>query len=103
MQVNLSWPAVANALYYNIYRSPLTGGPYNLIAQSNPNPGQNPTSTQVQTTYQDGPGNLINGQNYYYRVTTVTVDGESAYTTPQTIATAPSQPAAPASVTSVVT
>ena len=103
MQVNLSWTAVANALYYKIYRSPLSGGPYNLIAQSNPNPGQNPTSTQVMTTYQDGPGNLINGQNYYYRVTAVTVDGESAYSTPQTTATAPAQPSAPTVSPAVVT
>ena len=92
MQVNLSWTAVPNALYYKVYRSPFSGGPYNLIAQSNPNPGQNPTSTQVQTTYQDGPGNLVNGINYYYVVSAVTIDGEAPYSN-EFVATYPGQPA----------
>jgi len=102
MQVNLSWAAVPNALYYNVYRSPFSGGPYDLIAQSNPNPGQNPSSSQVQTTYQDGPGNLANGVNYYYVVSAVTVDGESPYSAEFT-ATYPGQPASPGSFTGVVT
>lgn len=102
MQVKLSWASVTGALFYNIYRSPVNNGPYVLIAQSNPNPGAAATNAGILTTYQDGPGNLENGQTYYYRVTTVTVDGESSYST-QFTATAPSQPAAPGSFTGVVT
>lgn len=79
MQVNLSWTAIPNALFYNIYRGTSSGGPYQLVAQSNPNPGQNPGSGTVTTTYQDGPGNLVNGVNYYYVVAAVTKDGESSY------------------------
>jgi hypothetical protein len=101
MQVNLSWATVANALYYNIYRGTVAGGPYLQIGQSNPNPGQNPGSGTVVTTFQDG--TPVNGQNYYYRVSTVTADGESAYSTPETAALAPSAPSAPATVAVVVT
>lgn len=95
MQVNLSWNAVPNALFYNIYRGTQHGGPYTLCAQSNPNPGQNPGAGQVITTYQDGPGNLVNGVDYYYVVAAVTVDGESAYSAEFHAA----WPGAPASVT----
>lgn len=102
MQVNLTWAAVTNALYYNVYRSTTTGGPYNFIAQSNPNPGQNPSLAQVQNSYQDGPGNLPNGISQFYVITTVTVDGESAYSA-QFTATAPSQPSVPTGVTGTVT
>jgi hypothetical protein len=101
VQVNLSWGPVANALYYRIYRGVMSGGPYTLAAQSNPNPGNTSTSTQIVTTYQDGPGNLVNGQNYYYVITTVTVDGESPYST-EIAALAPSAPSAPAVNTAVV-
>jgi len=101
MQVNLSWQPVANALYYNVYRSTFSGGPYLIVAQSNPNPGQNPTSTQVQTTYQDGPGNLVNGIDYYYVVSAVTVDGESPYSA-EFVATYPGQPASVTGLTGVV-
>lgn len=103
MQVNLSWAAVPNALYYNIFRGTTTGGPYLQIAQSNPNPGQNPGSGQVITTYQDGPNNLVNGQNYFYRISAVTADGESSYSSPETAAAPPSAPASPASVVAVIT
>lgn len=102
MQVNLSWSPVANALFYNIYRGTITGGPYIQIAQTNPNPGQNPGSGQVVTTFQDGPGNLVNGTTYFYRISTVTADGESAYSAEIT-ATAPAQPPAPTGITVVVT
>jgi fibronectin type 3 domain-containing protein len=103
MQVVLTWNSVPNALYYNVYRGTLTGGPYNLIAQSNPNPGMSAASGGIVTTFTDGPGNLVNGQTYYYRISAVTVDGESAYSTPQTTATAPAQPSAPGGVAAVVT
>jgi len=79
MQANLSWAAVPNALFYRVYRGTSSGGPYQLIGQSNPNPGQTSASANISTTYQDGPGNLVNGQNYYYVVTAVTQDGEGPY------------------------
>ena len=79
MQVNLSWAAKPNALFYRVYRGTSSGGPYQLIGQSNPNPGQTSASSSIVTTYQDGPNNLVNGQNYYYVVAAVTQDGESAY------------------------
>lgn len=102
MQVNLSWNSVANALYYNIYRSTFSGGPYILIGQSNPNPGQTSSSSQIQTTFQDGPGNLVNGVNYYYTVSAVTADGESAYST-QFTATWPGAASAPTGLTGTIT
>lgn len=100
MQVNLSWQPVSGALWYNIYRSVFTGGPYDQIAQSNPN--QQMTPGQATLTYQDGPNNLENGQDYFYVVAAVTVDGESPYGT-ESVATAPVQPATPLSLTLVVT
>ena len=103
MQVNLSWSSVPNALYYLIYRSTISGGPYLLVGQSNPNPGLNPSSAQTMTTFQDGPGNLINGTDYYYRITTVTLDGESAYSTPEFHAVWPGAPSAPTGIAAVIT
>ena len=103
MQVNLSWASVANALYYNIWRSTISGGPYTLAGQSNPNPGSSSASGGILTTFQDGPGNLVNGVNYYYRVSAVTIDGESSYSTPETVATWPGAPSAPTGVTTVIT
>lgn len=99
MQVNLSWQPVTGAIFYNVYRGVFTGGPYDLIAQSNPNQSQTPS--QAVTKYQDGPYNLVNGQQYFYTVAAVTIDGESPYGT-EFIANAPSQPASPGSLTGVV-
>jgi len=79
MQVNLTWPAVPSALFYRVYRGTSPGGPYKLVGQSNPNPAQTTVSANIATTYQDGPNNLVNGQDYYYVVTAVTPDGEGAY------------------------
>ena len=101
MQVNLSWAAVPNALYYRIYRSTFSGGPYQLIGQSNPNPGLSAAAGNIVTTYQDGPGNLTNGISYFYVVTTVTTDGESAYSSQYT-ATWPGAPNSPTGLTGVV-
>ena len=100
MQVNLSWNAVTNALFYRLYRGTVTGGPYLLIAQSNPNMSNTPS--QAVTTYQDGPGNLVNGQDYFYRVAAVTVDGESAYSA-EFAAIWPGASAAPTGLTGVIT
>jgi hypothetical protein len=102
LQVNLSWGAVPNALYYKVYRSTFSGGPYQLVGQSNPNPGMTSASTNILTTYQDGPGNLSNGVNYFYVISTVTTDGESAYGT-EIAAIWPGAPTAPTGGTVVVT
>jgi hypothetical protein len=79
MQVNLIWHAVPNALYYRVYRGTSPGGPYKQVGQSNPNPAQTTSAANIVTTYQDGPNNLVNGQDYYYVVSAVTQDGESPY------------------------
>lgn len=103
MQVNLSWQAVPNCLFYRIYRGVQSGGPYVLAGTSNPNPGQIPTpnNSQVVTTFQDGPGNLVNGQDYYYVVTAVTPDGETAYSS-EFHAAPPSAGSIPSGVSGVV-
>jgi fibronectin type 3 domain-containing protein len=95
MQVVLSWTAVPNALYYNVYRGTSTGGPYLKIAQSNPAAGG------AMTTYTDGPGNLSNGQDYFYVTAAVTSDGESPYSN-EFHAVAPTAPTSP-TVSGVVT
>jgi len=102
MQVNLSWASVANALYYKIYRGTSSGGPYLLAGQSNPNPGMTSASGGIVTTFQDGPGNLVNGMNYYYVVSTITADGESPYST-EIPAIWPGAPAAPTGGAAVIT
>lgn len=103
MQVNLSWAAVANVLYYRVYRGTVTGGPYLLVGQSNPNPGQTPTpnNSQVTTTFQDGPGSLVNGQDYFYVISAVTPDGETAYST-EVHAAPPSAGSIPSGLTAIV-
>lgn len=99
MQVILSWTSVPNTLYYNIFRGTSTGGPYQKVAQSNPSPGNN--SGNAATTYTDGPGNLVNGQDYFYVVSAVTVDGESPYSG-EYHAVAPSAPIVPTNLGGVV-
>lgn len=101
MQVTLKWAAVANALYYRIYRGTSSGGPYLQIGQSNPNPGQTAASANIVTTYQDGPGNLVNGQDYFYRISTVTQDGESPYSA-EVVALWPGAASAPANPVAVI-
>lgn len=102
MQVVLNWSPVTNALYYRIYRSVFMGGPYSLAGQSNPNPGQVPNNSQVTTTFTDGPGNLDNGTNYWYVISTITVDGESPYSA-EISAPWLGAPAPPAQITVVIT
>lgn len=101
MQVVLSWAAVPNALYYNIYRGTVSGGPYLLAGQSNPNPGQVPNNSQVTTTFTDGPGNLVNGTDYFYVISSVTADGESPYSV-EYHAVWPGPGASPINLTAVV-
>jgi hypothetical protein len=98
MQVNLSWAVVTNALFYRVYRGTSSGGPYQLIGQSNPNPGMTSASANIVTTYQDGPGNLVNGVDYFYVIASVSQDGESPYSAEFHAA----WPGGPGSVTGIV-
>ncbi|MHA2278318.1 MAG: fibronectin type III domain-containing protein, partial [Candidatus Kariarchaeaceae archaeon] len=64
--VNLSWIAPfdggATISTYKIYRSSITGGPYSLIG------------TSTITSYFDG--GLINGNEYFYMISAVNINGE---------------------------
>lgn len=64
-QVTLSWDAVTGATGYNVKRSTTAGGPYTTIA-----------SNVSGTSHVDT--DVINGTTYYYVVTAVTSDDESA-------------------------
>lgn len=64
-QVTLSWDAVAGATVYNVKRSTTAGGPYTTIA-----------SNVSGTSYIDT--DVVNGTTYYYVVTAITTEGESA-------------------------
>ncbi|SHI65951.1 fibronectin type III domain-containing protein [Propionispora hippei] len=64
-QVTLNWDVVTGANGYNVKRSLTAGGPYETIATSVPG-----------TSYVDT--NVVNGTTYYYVVTGVNADGESA-------------------------
>ena len=64
-QITLNWDAVTGATGYNVKRSLTTGGPYETIATSVPG-----------TSYVDT--NVVNGTTYYYVVTAINADGESA-------------------------
>jgi len=65
-QVTISWPAVSGAASYNIYWSTTPG-----VTVANGTKIPNATSPYVQT-------GLTNGLTYYYIVTSVNKDGESA-------------------------
>lgn len=64
-KVALSWDAVVGATSYNVKRATTAGGPYNTSA-----------SNVTTTSYVDT--DVINGTTYYYVVTAITTDGESA-------------------------
>ena len=64
-QVTLSWTAVDGATSYNVKRSKTAVGPYTTIA-----------SNVSGTSYVDT--SVTNGTTYYYVVTAVTANGESA-------------------------
>jgi fibronectin type 3 domain-containing protein len=64
-EVDLSWSASAGATSYNVKRSTSDGGPYTTIA-----PGV--TATAFTDT------NVTNGTTYYYVVSAVNANGESA-------------------------
>lgn len=64
-KITLSWSAVSGATGYNVKRSTTAGGPYTTIA-----------SNVTGTSYEDD--NVVNGTTYYYVVTVIGANGESA-------------------------
>lgn len=64
-QVSLSWTASAGATSYNIKRATVTGGPYTAVA----------TGVTV-TSFTDT--TVVNGTTYFYVVSAVNANGESA-------------------------
>ncbi|WP_240418867.1 discoidin domain-containing protein [Paenibacillus periandrae] len=61
---NLSWKALATAVGYNVYRSETINGNYTKIA-----------SNVAAASYTDN--TVLNGVEYYYKVTALNPDGES--------------------------
>ena len=64
--VNLTWTAAYGAVSYNVWRSPVSGGPYTNVATG-----------ITATAYLDAP--LTNGTPYYYIVSAVNAQGQSPY------------------------
>ncbi|MBA3569685.1 MAG: fibronectin type III domain-containing protein, partial [Pyrinomonadaceae bacterium] len=64
-QVSLSWASSAGATSYNIKRATTSGGPYATIATG-----------ITATSYTDT--GLTNGTTYFYVVSAVNANGESA-------------------------
>ncbi|WP_128894651.1 Kelch repeat-containing protein [Longirhabdus pacifica] len=65
-KITLNWSSVVEADNYSVYRSLTSGGSYTSVATS-----------VYSTSYVDSP--LTNGTTYYYVVTAVNDNGESAY------------------------
>jgi fibronectin type 3 domain-containing protein len=87
--VTLSWTASTGATSYNVYRGMSPGGE-----------GNSPVATNVSTTtYTDL--NLTNGTTYYYQVTAVNGNGESARSTE--VSAVPTTGTAPPAPTGLVT
>ena len=63
-QISLSWSAVSGATSYNVKLSTTNGGPYTTVSS--------PTGTSFTNT------GLTNGTTYYYVVTALNANGESA-------------------------
>jgi fibronectin type 3 domain-containing protein len=55
--ITVSWTAATGATAYTVYRSTSAGGTYTAIS-----------SNQTAATYTDPAGGLVNGTNYYYKV-----------------------------------
>ncbi|MFD0693619.1 discoidin domain-containing protein [Paenibacillus sp. GCM10027628] len=86
-QVNLMWSSVTDATYYNVKRSPGSGGPYMTIA-----------TNVTGATYADT--GLTNGTAYYYVVTAANSGGESSNS--KEVNASPVQaPTAPTSLTAL--
>lgn len=85
-QVSLTWSASSGATSYNVKRSTTSGGPYTTIA------------SPASTSYLDSA--VVNGTTYFYVVSAVNSNGESA-NSGQVSATpsAPTVPAAPSNLT----
>ncbi|GIP20907.1 fibronectin type III domain-containing protein [Paenibacillus sp. J22TS3] len=64
-KVNLTWDSVPNSTGYNVKRSTTAGGPYVTVSNNVPD------TKYVDTT-------AVNGTQYYYVVTALNADGESA-------------------------
>ena len=67
-EVSLTWGSVSGATGYLLYRGTANGGPYGFVAETQ------------GSGYSDR--NLINYETYYYVVTALNADGESAYSAP---------------------
>ena len=70
-QVALSWTASSFATSYNVKRSTVYGGPYNLVG----------TTTAPTMAYVDSSG-LINGATYYYVVSATGTGGTGSVSSP---------------------
>lgn len=81
-QAAISWNSVTNADSYNVKRATVAGGPYTEVAT-----GLN------GTTYSDT--GLTNGVTYYYVVTAVNSEGESAPSSEVSVTPSPPQPPGP--------
>ena len=66
-QVSLTWSASSGATSYNVKRATTSGGPYTQVANT--------------TVTNDTDGSLTGGTKYYYVVTAVNANGESANST----------------------
>jgi cellulose 1,4-beta-cellobiosidase len=89
-QVSLTWTASTGATSYNVKRAATNGGPYATVVS--------PTGTNYTDTA------VTNGTTYYYVVTAVSANGESANSdqasaTPSATPSGPAAPAAPANLT----
>lgn len=86
-QVNLAWPAITNAVSYNIRRSTVSGSGYILISANITGIGYFDTTTAAGTTY-------------YYVVSAINGGGESTNSNEASATTpAPSAPIAPTGLT----
>src|SRR5271156_666428 len=86
-QVSLAWTASTGATSYNVKRAAVSGGPYTTVA------------SPAGTTYTDT--TVTNGTTYYYVLTAVNANGESANSN-QASATPSATQAAPSSCTAPI-
>ncbi|MCX8155867.1 MAG: immunoglobulin domain-containing protein [Verrucomicrobiae bacterium] len=84
-QVDLSWPALTGATSYKVYRSLVSGGPYQLLSGS-----------VSGTSYSDN--TITNGATYYYVVTGNLPEGESSQSPERSVLTPPAIVVQPQSV-----
>ena len=87
-QINLSWTASSGATSYNVKRAGVSGGPYTIIA------------TGITGTAYSNTG-LAAGTPYYYVVSAVNANGESANSTEATATTLSPPPVAPTGLSAV--